>query len=161
MFFSLYHCRVWLFSSLAYEQTCSRDARPTVLTNIDLCSAFITRLHYWCMSRDLEVSWFYVTLIDSFYIFIIIIINIVIIIIWLHEISRIRIIIIASLSEDEWGYLECLYKACQAITDGGLFTDTGVQQRCENDNRVKMIVRWKPLARSRGKRTGKSLCKQD
>jgi len=35
------------------------------------------------------------------------------------------IIIIAPLnilSEDEWGDLECLYKACQAaITDGGLF----------------------------------------
>ena len=31
-------------------------------------------------------------------------------------------------NEDEWGALECgLYKACQApITDGGLFTDTGV-----------------------------------
>jgi len=29
------------------------------------------------------------------------------------------------LSEDEWGDLECRYKACQAaITDGGLFTDT-------------------------------------
>jgi len=38
------------------------------------------------------------------------------------------IIIIAPLSilnEDEWGDLECLYKACHAtITDGGLFTDT-------------------------------------
>jgi len=33
-------------------------------------------------------------------------------------------------SEDDWGYLECLYKACQAaITDGGLFTDTGVHER--------------------------------
>jgi len=31
------------------------------------------------------------------------------------------------LREDEWGNLECLYKACQAaITDGGLFTDTGI-----------------------------------
>jgi len=28
--------------------------------------------------------------------------------------------------EDQWGDLECLHKACQAaITDGGLFTDTG------------------------------------
>jgi len=39
------------------------------------------------------------------------------------------IIIIAPLtivSEDQWGDLECPYKACQAaITDGGLFTDTG------------------------------------
>jgi len=43
------------------------------------------------------------------------------------------IIIIAPLrilSEDEWGDLECLYKACQsAITDGGLFKDTGVDNR--------------------------------
>jgi len=36
--------------------------------------------------------------------------------------------------EDQWGDLECLYKACQAaITDGGLFTDTGVDERCENE----------------------------
>jgi len=36
-------------------------------------------------------------------------------------------------SEDEWGDLECLYKACQAaITEGGLFTDTGVNERGEN-----------------------------
>jgi len=28
--------------------------------------------------------------------------------------------------EGQWGDLECLHKACQAaITDGGLFTDTG------------------------------------
>jgi len=37
-------------------------------------------------------------------------------------------------SEDEWGDLECLYKACKAaITDGGLFTDTGVHERGENE----------------------------
>jgi len=37
------------------------------------------------------------------------------------------------LSEDEWGDLECLYKARQAaITDGGVFTDTGVDERGEN-----------------------------
>jgi len=37
-------------------------------------------------------------------------------------------------SEDEWGDLECLYKAFQAaITDGGLFTDTGVDERDENE----------------------------
>jgi len=39
------------------------------------------------------------------------------------------IIIIAPLtivSKDQWGNLECLYKACQAaITEGGVFTDTG------------------------------------
>jgi len=34
-------------------------------------------------------------------------------------------------SEDQWGDLECLYKACQAArTDG--FTDTGVDERGEN-----------------------------
>jgi len=37
------------------------------------------------------------------------------------------------LSEDEWRYLEGLYKACQAATtDEGLFTDTGVNERGEN-----------------------------
>jgi len=37
------------------------------------------------------------------------------------------------MSEDQWGDLECLYKACQAaITAGGLFTDTGVDERGEN-----------------------------
>ena len=29
---------------------------------------------------------------------------------------------------------ECLFKACQAaITDGGLFTDTGINERGENE----------------------------
>jgi len=36
--------------------------------------------------------------------------------------------------EDQWGDLECLHKVCQAaITDGGLFTDTGVDERCGNE----------------------------
>jgi len=36
--------------------------------------------------------------------------------------------------EDQWGDLECPHKACQAtITDGGLFTDTGVDERGENE----------------------------
>jgi len=36
--------------------------------------------------------------------------------------------------EDLWGDLEGLHKANQgAITDGGLFTDTGVDERCENE----------------------------
>jgi len=47
------------------------------------------------------------------------------------------IIIIAPLTivkEDQWGDLECLHKACQAaILDGGLFTDTGIDERCENE----------------------------
>ena len=34
-------------------------------------------------------------------------------------------------NEDERGDLESLYKACQAaITDGGLFTDTGCVEKC-------------------------------
>jgi len=38
------------------------------------------------------------------------------------------------MNEDEWGDLECLYKACQnAITDGGLLTDIGVNERDENE----------------------------
>ena len=44
------------------------------------------------------------------------------------------------------GDLECLYKACQAaITDGSLFTDTGVGERgengwqSENDNAMKTV----------------------
>ena len=48
--------------------------------------------------------------------------------------------------ENEWGDLECLYKACQAaITDGGLLTDTDVNERCENewqnenDNEMKTV----------------------
>jgi len=37
-------------------------------------------------------------------------------------------------SEDQWGDLECLYKAYQAArNDGGLFTDTGVDERGENE----------------------------
>jgi len=49
---------------------------------------------------------------------------------------------IGTLSEDEWEDLECLYKACQAaITDGGLFTDTGIHERGVNDRRVKMTAR--------------------
>jgi len=41
---------------------------------------------------------------------------------------------ISILSEDEWGDSVCLYKACQAATtDGGLFTDAGVNERGENE----------------------------
>jgi len=46
------------------------------------------------------------------------------------------LIIIAPLTivkEGQWGDVECLHKACQAvITDGDLFTDTGFDERCEN-----------------------------
>ena len=38
------------------------------------------------------------------------------------------------MNEDELGDLECLYKVCQAaITVGGLFTDTGVYERGEDE----------------------------
>jgi len=74
-------------------------------------------------------------------------------------------IIIAPLtivSEDQWGDLECLYKACQAArTNGGLFRDTGEDERGENEWQSENDMRWKPLARSRGKITDKSWCKQD
>jgi len=44
------------------------------------------------------------------------------------------IVPLIKLSEDEWGDLECLHKACQAArTDGGLFTVTGVDERGENE----------------------------
>jgi len=37
-------------------------------------------------------------------------------------------------SEDRWGGLQCLYKACQAARiDGGLLTDTGEDERGENE----------------------------
>ena len=37
-------------------------------------------------------------------------------------------------SENEWGDLKCLFKACQAaITNGGFFTDTGVCERGEDE----------------------------
>jgi len=53
--------------------------------------------------------------------------------------------------EDQWGDLECLHKAYQAAkTDGGLFTDTGVDERCENergenDCEMKTVSRVKAL----------------
>jgi len=55
------------------------------------------------------------------------------------------------MSEDELEDLKCLYNACQAaITDGGLFTDTGVNERgenerqSENDSEMKTVsyVKW-------------------
>jgi len=75
--------------------------------------------------------------------------------------------------EDQWGDLKCLHKACQAaITDGGLFTDTGVDERCgnerqgENDCEVKTVSRVKrpenrqELVQTRLRRKGfnKALC---
>jgi len=40
------------------------------------------------------------------------------------------------------GDLECPYKACQAaVTDGGLFTDTGENERGEKNDIVEMAVK--------------------
>jgi len=52
---------------------------------------------------------------------------------------------ISILSEDEWGELECLYEACQAgITDGGIFTDTDINERkSENDCEMKTVSQEK------------------
>jgi hypothetical protein len=62
------------------------------------------------------------------------------------------IIIISSLkmkrvNENKWGDLKCLYKACQtAKTDEGFFTDTGVNERgenewrSENDNEMRTVT---------------------
>jgi len=67
------------------------------------------------------------------------------------------IIIIAPLTivrEDQWGDWKCLNKACQAaITDGGSFTVTAWPRW----TRVKMTVRWKPLAGSKGNENRKKL----
>jgi len=56
------------------------------------------------------------------------------------------------------GRLECLHKACQAaIPDGGLFTDTGVDERCENKRQGGNDCEMKTaLAGSRGQITDKS-----
>jgi len=80
--------------------------------------------------------------------------------------ESIIIIIIAPLTivkEDQWGDLECLHKACQApITDGGLFTDTGVDERCANErqgendyvSRVKGPENRQELVQTRLRRKG-------
>jgi len=64
---------------------------------------------------------------------------------------KIIIIIIAPLTivkEDQWGDLECLHKACQAAkTDGGLFTDTSVDERCENERQGENDCEMKTVRR--------------
>jgi len=46
------------------------------------------------------------------------------------------------------GRLRCLYKACQAaITDGGLFTDTGVDERGENERQSENDCEMKTVSR--------------
>jgi len=55
-------------------------------------------------------------------------------------------------SDDQWGDLECLYKAWQAAsTDWGLVTDTGVDERCENERQSENDCETKTLARSRAR----------
>jgi len=74
-----------------------------------------------------------------------------------HTIIIIIIAPLTTVSEDLWGDLECLYKACQAaITDGGLFTDTGVDERGENERHSENGCDMKTVSRSRGQRTDKS-----
>jgi len=57
-----------------------------------------------------------------------------------HKVLIIIVIIIIVIfhltivSKDQWRDLECTYKACQAaITDEGLFTHTGLDERGENE----------------------------
>jgi len=48
------------------------------------------------------------------------------------------------------GDLECQYKACQAArTDGGQFTDTGVDEQGENERHSENDYEMKTLATSR------------
>jgi len=54
--------------------------------------------------------------------------------------------LIEHVNKDEWEDLECLSEACQAvITEGGLFTNTGVHEqgesewRSENDREIKTV----------------------
>jgi len=50
--------------------------------------------------------------------------------------------------EDQWGDLECLHKACQAaITDGSLFTYTGVDERCGNERQGETDCELKTVSR--------------
>jgi len=53
--------------------------------------------------------------------------------------------------EDQWGDLECLHKDCQAaINDGGLFTDTGVDERGENERQSENDCEMKTATRVKG-----------
>jgi len=60
------------------------------------------------------------------------------------------------------GDLECLFKACQAaITDECLFTETGVNERDENERQRENDSEMKTVSKSGSQRTDKSWCKQD
>jgi len=50
--------------------------------------------------------------------------------------------------EDQWGDLECLHIACQA--DGVLFTDTGVDERWENERQGENDYDMKTVSRVKG-----------
>jgi len=53
--------------------------------------------------------------------------------------------------EEQWGDLECLHKACQAaITDRGLFTDNGVDERCENERQGENDCEMTSVSRVKG-----------
>jgi len=65
-------------------------------------------------------------------------VNIVIIII---------IVPLTIVSDDQWGDLECLYKTCQAARiDGGLLTETGVDERGENERRSENDYEMKTVS---------------
>jgi len=50
-------------------------------------------------------------------------------------------------SEDQWEDLECMYKACQAArTDGGLFTDSGEDERGENERQSENDLEMKTVS---------------
>jgi len=84
----------------------------------------------------------------------------------LTELSSIIIILIiiallTIVKEDQWGDLECLHKACQAaITDGGLFTDTGVDERCENERQGENDCDMKTVSRIQGPENRQELYSQ-
>jgi len=50
-------------------------------------------------------------------------------------------------SEDQWGDLEYMYKACQAARiDGGLFIDTGEDERGENERQSENDYEMKTVS---------------
>jgi len=50
-------------------------------------------------------------------------------------------------SEDQWEVLECLYKACQAArTDRGLITNTGEDERGENERQSENDYEMKTVS---------------
>jgi len=62
-------------------------------------------------------------------------------------IVKIMIVPLTIVREDQWGDLECLYEACQAArTDGGLFTDTGEDERDENERQSENDYEMKTVS---------------